>query len=183
MARRNLRAGSRISPPNDLLSSREPVPFHINENLRPTNLIDQSTYNTCIHNMPIACVDVAIVNESKRILLVRRTERPASGSWWLPGGRVEKFETMAHTALRKAREEVGLECRLGPIIHTDETIFDDGPYDIPIHSINSCFILYTDQTKPMLDNTCDGWIWTSCIQDSFHPYVKTCMKEALKCLI
>ena len=32
---------------------------------------------------------------------------------------------MRETALRKAKEEVGIECHIGPIIHTAETIFPD----------------------------------------------------------
>ena len=49
---------------------------------------------------------------------------------------------MRETARRKAREEVGIDCHIGPIIHTAETIFPDGPGGIPVHSINSCFLVY-----------------------------------------
>ena len=43
-------------------------------------------YKQIIGNVPIACVDVAIVAKGS-VLLVRRKDHPAKGEWWLPGGR------------------------------------------------------------------------------------------------
>src|SRR6516165_12721127 len=106
--------------------------------------IPQELYNQILGNVPIACVDLSIVANGC-VLLVKRKDPPARGQWWVPGGRVLKGEKMKETARRKAREEVGLDCHVGPIIHTAETIFPDGPGGIPVHSINSCFLLYPVQ--------------------------------------
>jgi ADP-ribose pyrophosphatase YjhB (NUDIX family) len=131
--------------------------------------------------MPIACVDVAIVANGS-VLLVQRSDPPAQGQWWVPGGRVLKGERMRETALRKAREEVGLECHIGPIIHTAETIFPDGPGGIPVHSINSCFLLYPVATLPgvqvRLDQHQCGWQWVTTIPADLHPYVTRCLQAA-----
>ena len=99
-------------------------------------LIPWKLYKQIIGNVPIACVDVAIVAKGS-VLLVRRKDHPAKGQWWLPGGRVLKGEMMKIAAARKARDEVGIECHVGPIVHTAETIFPDGPGGVSIHSINS----------------------------------------------
>src|SRR5258708_906024 len=106
-----------------------------------TSFIAQDLYDKFLTHMPLACVDIAIVADGA-VLLVKRNDPPAQGEWWVPGGRVLKGERMRESALRKAREEVGLECHIGPIIHTAETIFPDGPRGIAVHSINSCFLLY-----------------------------------------
>ena len=98
-------------------------------------------YRQILETMPIPCVDIAIVANGT-VLLVQRTDAPAKGQWWLPGGRVLKGEMMKDAAIRKAREEVGIECHVTSIIHTAETIFPDGPDGIPVHSINCCFFLY-----------------------------------------
>ena len=106
-----------------------------------SQFIPQDLYDQILTNMPIACVDIAIVAKGA-VSLVKRSDAPARGEWWVPGGRVLKGEMMAETAARKAQEEVGIACHIGPIVHTAETIFPDGPSNIPVHSINSCFFLY-----------------------------------------
>ncbi len=56
---------------------------------------------------PELCVGaVAIVDE--RLLLVQRGQAPGFGLWSLPGGRVERGETMAEAVVREVDEETGL---------------------------------------------------------------------------
>jgi colanic acid biosynthesis protein WcaH len=143
--------------------------------------IDQDLYDQILRHMPIACVDVAIVYNGC-VLLVRREDAPAKGEWWVPGGRVLKGETLRETARRKAREEVGLECHVGPIIHTAETIFEDGPRGIPVHSINACFLLYpthdTTELRVALDDHHAAWRWADEVTNDLHPYVARCLRGA-----
>ena len=142
------------------------------------NFIPQEIYNTIITNVPIACVDIAIIANGS-ILLVKRKDAPAMGQWWVPGGRVLKGEMMVDTAKRKAREEVGIDCYVGPIIHTAETIFEDGPNGIPIHSINSCFLLCpSDLEECELDSHHFDYKWVKSITPDLHSYVKCCLKNA-----
>lgn len=144
-----------------------------------SDFIPEALYHRILHHLPIACVDVAIVARGA-VLLVRRKDAPASGEWWVPGGRVRKGETMRETAARKAREEVGLVCHVGPIIHTAETIFPDGPAGIPVHSINSCFFLYPESGDPglMLDGHHEAFQWVRAIPAGLHPYVIDCLRGA-----
>jgi colanic acid biosynthesis protein WcaH len=72
------------------------------------NYIHDVLYRQILSCIPIACVDIAIVNDGE-ILLVKRNDKPAQGQWWLPGGRVRKGEVMRDTAKRKALGEVGLD--------------------------------------------------------------------------
>ena len=112
-------------------------------------LIPQDLYNQIITHVPIACVDIAVVSNGS-VLLVKRKDAPARGQWWTPGGRVHKGEKMKATARRKALEEIGIDCHVGPIIHTAETIFPDGPHGIAVHSIKSCFLLHPVETQGQL---------------------------------
>lgn len=142
--------------------------------------IPAELYQEILRRMPIACVDIAIVANGS-VLMVKRNDPPAQGEWWLPGGRVIKGETMKETARRKAWEEVGLECHVGPIVHTAETIFPDGPAGIPVHSINSCFLLYpsADSNSVKLDEHSEEFRWVDHIIDwNWHPYVVRCLEEA-----
>lgn len=143
----------------------------------PTDL-----YHQIISNIPIACVDIAIMRDSS-VLLVKRLDEPAKGQWWLPGGRVYKGEMMAQTAKRKALEEVGLDCEVGPLIYTAETVFEDGPNGIPVHSINSCFLLKFIELseKIHLDHHHSEVWWCNlrfAITQDFHPYVIKCLLAA-----
>lgn len=142
--------------------------------------IPDSLYHQIITHLPIACVDIAIIARGS-VLLVKRNDPPAKGEWWLPGGRVYKGETMRQTAKRKAQEEVGIECHVGPIIHTAETIFPDGPEGIPVHSINSCFMLYPINAnfEVKLDNHHSDYAWCgSGHSNDLHPYVIKCLLGA-----
>ncbi|MCG3209168.1 MAG: GDP-mannose mannosyl hydrolase [Anaerolineae bacterium] len=145
----------------------------------PAQFIPASLYHQILERLPIACVDIAIV-AGGAVLLVKRKDQPARGQWWVPGGRVLKGEMMKETAVRKAREEVGIECHVGPIIHTAETIFPDGPNDIPVHSINSCFFLYpaNPDFKPQLDDHHAEYRWVNSIPAGLHPYVERCLMGA-----
>jgi 8-oxo-dGTP diphosphatase len=59
---------------------------------------------------PEACVG-AIVVEDGRLLLVRRGRGAAIGAWSVPGGRVERGETLSEAVVRELREETGLHGR------------------------------------------------------------------------
>jgi len=144
-----------------------------------TQYIEQKLYNDILNNIPIACVDIAVIVDGS-ILLVRRKDAPAKGEWWLPGGRIFKGETMKDAAKRKALEEVGLICHVGPIVHTAETIFPDGPYGISVHSINSCFFLYPHDNSHniCLDSHHEEYKWITNIPDNIHPYVRNCLLGA-----
>ncbi len=143
--------------------------------------IPADTYRHFLESMPIACVDVAIVQRGA-VLLVKRKDAPARGQWWVPGGRVWKGETMRETAARKALEEVGLVCHVGPIIHTAETIFPDGPGGVAVHSINACFFLYPAaarvRSSPKLDAHHGGAKWVRTIPAGLDPYVVRCLEGA-----
>lgn len=134
-------------------------------------------YHRAIAALPIACVDIAIVSNGS-VLLVKRLDEPAKGQWWLPGGRVYKGEMMRDTAKRKALEEVGLDCEVGPLIYTAETVFEDGPNGIPVHSINSCFLLRPlNLGEIKLDSHHSAWSWFSVgnLKNKLHPYVVKCL--------
>ncbi len=163
------------------MPAREPRAATLGESIVMNSFLPQDLYLQILRSVPIACVDVSIVADGC-VLLVQRQDAPARGQWWVPGGRVLKGEKMRDTARRKAREEVGLECHVGPIIHTAETIFPDGPEGIPVHSINSCFLLYpnhavaTDRVR--LDQHHAGWKWVESIPPGLHPYVVECLRGA-----
>lgn len=57
---------------------------------------------------PVLGVSVAIWRDG-RVLLVQRGHAPWRGAWSLPGGRVERGESLAEAVARELAEETGLK--------------------------------------------------------------------------
>ena len=72
-------------------------------------MIPENKYIRIIEVLPILCVDLVIANKDKQYLLVKRTNEPYKGQWWVVGGRVQKGETVMDAAVRKAKEELSSE--------------------------------------------------------------------------
>src|SRR5574343_212151 len=144
------------------------------------NYIPENDYKKVLSMMPFPCIDVAIICEGK-VLLVKRKDEPAKDEWWVPGGRILKGETMKQCAIRKAKEEVNIDCVVGPIIYTAETIFDNGPWGIPVHTVNSCYLMFPIKQNFNIfddvekDSHQDGFIWVSKNSKIFHPYMQNCL--------
>jgi len=60
-----------------------------------------------VSTAPVVAVG-AVARRADQLLLVRRGHGPAAGSWSVPGGRVEPYETLHEAVVREVREEVGL---------------------------------------------------------------------------
>jgi len=142
------------------------------------NHIPQEQYDYIISNMPIVCVDLCIKYQDK-ILLVKRTDEPSKNQWWLPGGRLYKGENLKECAYRKAIEETGLKCSVGPIIHTASTMFNSGPNGINVHSVNIVFLLtiLNNDTDVKLDSHSSEFQWVN-VMPYVHEYVRTCLEKS-----
>ena len=66
---------------------------------------------------PKLAVGTIIVDDRKRIALVKRAIEPGYGKWVFPGGYVDRGEEVRHAAVREAREETGLDVRIGRLIN------------------------------------------------------------------
>jgi 8-oxo-dGTP diphosphatase len=72
---------------------------------------------------PELCVG-AVVIDADRLLLVQRGNPPGVGLWAVPGGRVERGETMEAAVAREVAEETGIEVTVGPFLGWVERISD-----------------------------------------------------------
>lgn len=89
--------------------------------------------------VPIVAVGVIIRGNERagldHILLIRRNKEPAKGLWTFPGGAVELGETVRGAARREAREETGLEVRLGEVAIVLDHVARDAAERVRYHYI------------------------------------------------
>lgn len=70
-------------------------------------------YQLFVNARPTATV---VIVQEGRFLAVRRAIEPRIGWWDLPGGFCDGWEHPADAAVREAREELGVEVRLGAFV-------------------------------------------------------------------
>lgn len=132
--------------------------------------IESELYEKFRAGLPVACVDLLVISREHRYLLVKRTESPAKGAWWFPGGRVLKGETIREACLRKGREELGVELEIGDIVSVEESIFED--VDPAIHTINiivtACL---SSGSRITLDEAHSEYKWERVADPTLHPCI------------
>jgi colanic acid biosynthesis protein WcaH len=86
-----------------------------------------------VRDSPMASVDLVVRNPAGEVLLGRRTNRPAQGTWFVPGGRVLKGERLTEAFARIAREELGrsMELEAATPLGVYEHFYDDNFAGVP----------------------------------------------------
>ena len=70
--------------------------------------LSQEDFATVVRSTPLISIDLIVENERGEFLLGQRTNRPAQGYWLVPGGRVQKDETLENAFARLTQAELGL---------------------------------------------------------------------------
>jgi mutator protein MutT len=86
----------------------------------PSRVKDRPFYAGPVDRTQVPCVGAIIEDDRGRLLLIRRGQEPARGTWSIPGGRVEAGETDAEALAREVREETGLAVDVGDLVGTVE---------------------------------------------------------------
>jgi colanic acid biosynthesis protein WcaH len=84
--------------------------------------LTSDTFATVIDATPLVSIDLLVRNAQGQVLLGYRDNKPAQYTWFVPGGRVRKSETIAEAFARLVSVELGLVWPL------DEAEFV-GPYE------------------------------------------------------
>ena len=118
--------------------------------------IPAELYDQVVSLVPIACVDLWVVNPRNEILLVKRLNPPCAGQWWFPGGRILHGEKREAAVLRKLSEECGLQAAGRPR--------DMGTFELDYegrHAISTLYAVDVDRTHVALDDQSSAYEWKS----------------------
>lgn len=74
--------------------------------------LSQEDFATVVRSTPLISIDLIVEDADGKFLLGKRTNRPAQGFWFVPGGRVQKDEPLAQAFERLTLAELGLRLPL-----------------------------------------------------------------------
>jgi ADP-ribose pyrophosphatase YjhB (NUDIX family) len=139
--------------------------------LKPTHAhsthewIEPQLFQRILEVMPIPAVHAIVTDQGKHLLLKRKIA-PLLGGWWIPGGRVHKYEALVAAIKREVREETGLECNMIRQLGTITFLIDD------IHTISTIFWMEPRDTKVQLNYEHSTYQWIDRLPKHCHPNLR-----------
>ena len=85
--------------------------------------ISTDDYRVIADNVPIVSVDLLVCHRGG-LLLGKRTNEPAAGEWFVPGGTVLKGESLTEAVGRVSREEISVDVVVDEQLGTYEHFYD-----------------------------------------------------------
>jgi colanic acid biosynthesis protein WcaH len=142
--------------------------------------IPEALYAEIRRCMPIACVDLLVTDPRDRVLMLRRTNAPARGEWWLPGGRVCHGELRIDAARRKLREECGLDPGAIVELGTFDVIFEGDTEPGASHGISTVFHVRVGSADVRLDAQSADFAWRGVAEwlgAVRHPFLEAVLRR------
>jgi colanic acid biosynthesis protein WcaH len=95
--------------------------------------LSREAFANVIRHTPLASIDLIVRDESERVLVGLRLNRPARGFWFVPGGRIYKDERIDDAFLRITNAELGRAIPRGEagFVGIYEHLYDDNALEIP----------------------------------------------------
>ena len=138
-------------------------------------MISDKQFLQIIDNTPLVSIDLIIEDIQGNVLLGKRTNRPAQGYWFVPGGRIRKNETIADAITRISATELGIDLSISDVqligsydhIYEDNYLGEDG--------INTHYVVLAYCLK--LPGAIE--VSTDTIEDDQHSEIRYWTKDAL----
>ena len=124
-------------------------------------MIPEEQYQQILSTMPVFCVDW-LIRCDDQYLLLKRTQQPLKGCYWIIGGRLRHHESLGEAAHRLQTRELGRYCGLGTIAGFSNYTFDRNVAEArATHTPAISYVVdVEEQFVPTLDDTESEYIWT-----------------------
>lgn len=137
--------------------------------------IPGETFSEFIQSMPQCCVEI-VVSTDNGVLLAKRANAPVKDSWFWPGSRLYKGESLENAPHRVADEELGIDVdiveQLGIHEHVWETSAEAGRPSR--HTVNIVYLV--EPADPDFEISLDDQHTTTrfveSVDESYHEYVR-----------
>jgi colanic acid biosynthesis protein WcaH len=129
-------------------------------------MIPEQLYRDILRSLPLLCVDIIVESEGGKYLLVRRSNEPLMGEYWVIGGRVLHQEKVEDAVRRKLKEEAGLEPQSLEFVGYYQDVFDRNSFEsgIAYHTLSLVHRVRVDSKSAItLDSQSSDYIWAEAL--------------------
>jgi GDP-mannose mannosyl hydrolase len=145
-------------------------------------MIPKEEYGQILEKMPIPCVDL-VIHKDKKVLLVKRKNRPLKDEWWVPGGRLYKNELLKDAVKRKAKEEVGFDVEIERELGSYDNIFEDSVFEnvkTGTHTVGVTFVVKPKEEnfEIKFDETSSDFKWFDKIPEESPELLKKILSDS-----
>lgn len=106
-------------------------------------------FKSVVEHAPLFAIDLVVLNSQNKILVGKRTNSPAKGYWFVPGGRVFKNESLEQAFNRISLAELGTEFKRedGHLLGLYDHFYDDSFFseNFSTHYINATHVIQLNE--------------------------------------
>ena len=116
--------------------------------------VNDEKFLSLVATAPLVSIDLIIRSEHRRVLLGKRTNRPAKGFWFVPGGSIRKNERISGALERISETELGqrLKFKEARFLGVFEHLYEDnflGADDVDTHYVVLAYECRLDSSVPI----------------------------------
>lgn len=108
--------------------------------------IPDDEWETIVENVPVVSVDL-VVECPEGIVLGKRSNEPAKGEWFVPGGRVQKGEELCEAVYRVAEAELGCKVVIQESLGVFEHFYDTSEVGCEKHYVAHGFHVWCENVE------------------------------------
>jgi len=152
-------------------------------------MLSEIDFKQVVQNAPLFAIDLVVMDDKNQILVGERLNAPAKGSWFVPGGRVYKNESLEDAFKRISKAELGFEVERNQawLLGLYDHFYDDSFFSsqISTHYINATHVLKLSSKQlnlPKEQHNHYQWIAIDSlnVNNDVHQYSKMFLPELKK---
>ena len=113
-------------------------------------MLTNELFSLVIRHRPIVCIDLLARDPEGRLLVGLRKNRPAQGTWFVPGGNVRKDERLADAFRRITNVELGIALSMddAKFFGVFEHFYADNSLNEPGYGTHNITLVYELTLQP-----------------------------------